>query len=212
MSVIWMAFIPETVSVDLPCFCGIQAFVGKCLDILRVGEVSGVGARQLNHAGQAAWVIEQWTGAQMILVEGLVSMVLHEQRPPVSLQQGLLMDIGIGVMDKGAGLNVAAGIDVQVIASSCDTSLDVLAVVPEIQGKQGLGSPEAANLVIHVLPLVRGGHELGHSIHAHGHVGKKPAKLTALFDHCVKIRLTADDISILAVITGGKAKGQLFSL
>ena len=71
MSVIWMAFIPETVSVDLPCFCGIQAFVGKCLDILRVGEVSGVGARQLNHAGQAAWVIEQWTGAQMILVEGL---------------------------------------------------------------------------------------------------------------------------------------------
>lgn len=210
MSVIWMVFVPETVSVDFPCFCGIKALIGKCLDILRVGEVSGVGAGQLDHTGQAARVIKQRAGAQMILVERLIFMVLHEQRPFVSLQKGLLVDVGIGVVDKGAGLNVAAGIDVQVVTASCDTSLDVLAVIPEIQGKQRLGTPESADLMIHVLTLVRGGHELGHCVHAHGHVGKEPAKFTALFDHGVKIRLTADDIGILSVIAGGKAKGQFF--
>ena len=35
------------------------------------------------------------------------------------------MDVGIGVMDEGTGLNVAAGIDVQVIAATCDTALDL---------------------------------------------------------------------------------------
>ena len=120
------------------------------------------------------------------------------------------MDVGIGVMDEGTGLNVAASIDVQVIAATCDTALDVLAVIPEIQGKQGLGASEFADLVIHVLSLVRGGHELGDSVDTDRHIGKEPAKLTALFDHGVKIRLTADDISILTVVAGRKTKRQLF--
>lgn len=86
MSVIWMAFVPETISVDLPGFCGVQAFVRKRFYILGVSEVGGVRAGQFNHAGQAAWVIKQRTGAQMVWVEGLVFMVLHEKRQPVSLQ------------------------------------------------------------------------------------------------------------------------------
>ena len=41
-------------------------------------------------------------------------------------------------MNEGAGLNVSAGVDVQIVAAAGDAALHVLAVVPEVQGEEGL--------------------------------------------------------------------------
>ena len=144
----------------------------------------------------------------MVAVEGLVVVVLHEHRPLVGFQQRGVVDVGVGVVDKGAGLDVAVGVDVQIIPASGDAALDVFPVVPEVHGEQRLGVPEPANLVVHELPLLGGGHQIGGGPGAHRHVGEEPGEQRALGDEVVEILLAADDVHVLAGVAAGRAEGQ----
>lgn len=57
--------------------------------------------------------------------EMLSLLVGHEQGRQICLQQGLFPDVGIGVVDEGAGFNGSVGVDVQVIAAAGDTALHI---------------------------------------------------------------------------------------
>ena len=41
-------------------------------------------------------------------------------------------DVCIGIVDEYAGLNVACGVDVEVVSSACDTTAYILGVVLEV--------------------------------------------------------------------------------
>jgi hypothetical protein len=62
----------------------------------------------------------------------------HEQRGAQRLQYGLLADVGIGVVDEHAGVHIAVGVDVEVAAAAGYAAADILRVVLEVHGEQGL--------------------------------------------------------------------------
>ena len=68
----------------------------------------------------------------MVAVEGLVVVIGHEQRGAQRLEQRLFADVGIRVVDKSAGLYVAARADVQLAPSAGDAAADEFAVVLEV--------------------------------------------------------------------------------
>ena len=78
-------------------------------------------------------------------------MIGLEERLAVGLEQRVLADVGVGVVDERAGLDVAAGVDVQEAASARDAAADVFAVVPEIHREEGLRLAELAHLAVHAL-------------------------------------------------------------
>jgi hypothetical protein len=55
-----------------------------------------------------------------------------------SLQQGLLADVGVGVVDEHAGIHIAVGVDVEIAAAAGDAAAHILRVVLEVHGEQGL--------------------------------------------------------------------------
>ena len=112
-------------------------------------------------------------------------------------------------MDERAGFDVARRVDVQISSAARDAAAHVFAVVPEVDGKDGFGLAERAHLVVHPASLLRGRHQLGHRIHAYGHVGEEPAELGAPFDHLVEIGFASDHVAVLAGVAAGDAEGQL---
>lgn len=69
-------------------------------------------------------------------------MIAHEQRGAVGFQKRLLPDVGIGVVNEGAGFYIAAGVDVAIVSAAGNAAANVFSVVPEIYRKQGLPSYE----------------------------------------------------------------------
>jgi len=91
-------------------------------------------------------------------------VVGHEQRRLQRLQQGLFPDVAVAVVDKGAWLHIAVGVDVQIPPAARDAAVGVFTVVPEVQGKDGLLLPHFTHKMIHVRALLRGYHQLGHGV------------------------------------------------
>ena len=99
-----------------------------------------------------------WT--QMVVVEGLVVTVCHEQRLFQALQDAVLMDVGTGVVDKYARLCITVCIDVEVVTSTGDTSANEFTIVLEIHCVDGfatLPSTDFTDTFNHVLTLLLGG-------------------------------------------------------
>ena len=88
--------------------------------------------------GETARVIQQRAGTQMILVEGLIFPVLHEQRGFIGFQKGVLFDVAVCVMNKGAWLDVSVGVDMEIRTAAGNAAFYIFAVIPEIQSKDGL--------------------------------------------------------------------------
>ena len=114
---------PQTVRHWSPVFRGALTLVTERIHGLLLGHIGGMGAGSVDHPGQCAVVIQQRTRAQMVLVEGLAVVVLHKERGLIRLDEGFLVDVGIGIMDESAGLNVAVGVDMEVATSAGDAAL-----------------------------------------------------------------------------------------
>lgn len=104
-----------------------------------------MGAGALHRVHQSVGIVQQRTGTQVVPVPGLTLLVGSEQRGLEGLQQGVGADIGVGVVNKGAGLVVAVGVDMEVHPAAGQAALGILAVIPEVQGEQRFGLPELKN-------------------------------------------------------------------
>ena len=62
------------------------------------------------------------------MVKGLVPAVCHEKRRPQGFKQRDVMDVGIGIMDEGAGFHVAGSVNMEVTPASRDAAVDEFAV------------------------------------------------------------------------------------
>ena len=96
-----------------------------------------MGTAAANHIAQNLGVLQHRAGTQMVAVEGLALVIFLEQGLLQAFQQALVMDVGAGVMDEYAGLHIAVGVDVSILAATGDTAVNVLAVVLEVQGVEG---------------------------------------------------------------------------
>ena len=174
--------------------------------------VRGPGPALFHHLLELARVLQHGAGAEHVLVKGLAVVIGHEQRGLESLQQRLVIDAGIGVVDKSAGLHVPVGVDVDVPPSPGDAPAHILPVVLEVDGEDGLGAPVGANAAVHLLPLLRRGQQLGDGVVAHGHVVEEPSELGPVRDEGIEKFLGAQGVDVLAGIAAGDAKGQLLAL
>lgn len=118
------AGLPQLLTGLFPTVRRVLSLGAQIMNVLRILQVGEVSAALIHHLRQFALVIQKRTWAQHVVVERLVVMVGHEQRALIRLQQCLLTDVGIAVMDEGAGLDIAAGVDVQVAPSARDAAVD----------------------------------------------------------------------------------------
>ena len=79
----------------------------------------------------------------MVVVEGLSLMIFLKQRLLQTFQQTLFMDICVGIMDEYAGLHISGRIDMCVLPPSCNTSVDVFAVILEVNAENLLTAGQA---------------------------------------------------------------------
>ena len=109
-------------------------------------------------------------------------------------------------MDEYAWVAVAIRVDMQIAASTGDTSAYVFAVVLEIHGEYWFGRTNLTDLVIHIFTLFWGRKKLWNCIVSDWHIMEIPYKLGSPFDHLVKVFITADRIQILTGITAADTK------
>ena len=75
-----------------------------------------MGTGFLYHATQTFRIFQHRTRLEHIIIKGLTVVIGHEHGGLHGFQQGLLADIGIGIVDEHARVGVAAGVDIQVYA------------------------------------------------------------------------------------------------
>ncbi|MPM78853.1 hypothetical protein SDC9_125868 [bioreactor metagenome] len=113
-------------------------------------------------------------------------------------------------MGKGTWFDISGGIDMQIFSPAGDTALYILAVVPEIHGKQRLCLAEVTNLPVHEFSLLGSHHQVGNRIRTHRHIGKEPCEFYPFVNQEVEKLFAADYFGVIARIAKGSAKGQLF--
>ena len=171
----------------------------KLVHVLGVHVVRGLGARLVHHLGELAGVVQQRARPQHVGVERLVSLIALEQRALVALEQGLLADVGVGVVDERARLHVAGGVDVHVATGAGNAATRVLAVVPEVREEDGhVVAPVLADLVVHAGALLGGGEKLHGSAQANGHVREDPREEDALIDEELDVLVARDGVVVCA--------------
>ena len=72
----------------------------------------------------------------MVIIERLTAPVGLEQGAAQRLNQRVCADVGIRKMDEYAGLDIARGIDVEIVASARDATADIFSVVLKIKDEQ----------------------------------------------------------------------------
>lgn len=106
-----MGLFPEAVRHRSPFPGRLHAFVRKFLGAFQVLVIRTFRLTLFHDLRQSSRVIQHRAGAQYVLIPGLVVVISHKQRRTVRLQQSLFADIGIRVVDEGAGLDIPVGID-----------------------------------------------------------------------------------------------------
>ena len=83
----------------------------------RLLHIGAMGAAAFDHLAQQLGVFQHRAGTQMVVVERLALVIFLEQGLLQALQQALVVDVGVGVVDKDAGLHIAGRVDVGVLAA-----------------------------------------------------------------------------------------------
>ena len=200
---------PDLISGGLPVGGVSLAFLAQVLDTFRGLQVGAVGTGLVHHLFQQLGVFQHRAGTQMVLVEGLTVVVSHEQRAVQNLQNRLVVDVGVGVVDEHAGLDVARGVDVAVELAAGDAAVRELAVVLEVDGEDLLAAGETADLahtVLHIGALLGREQQVGRRAHADGHIVEVPREVAALGDEQIKELVARDDPVVLTRVADGHAE------
>ncbi len=174
--------------------------------------VGGHGTGGLDHGPELFGVLKHGAGTEHIVIEGLVVVVGHEQGRAQGIQQGSVVDVAVGVMDEHTGLHIALGVDVQIVPAAGDAAVDVLGVVLEVDGEDGLVGAVFPDLMVDVGALLRAGQKLGCCVVAHGHIVEEPGEQCTGIDHVIEEPLAGDVLVVDRGIAGGDAEGQTMLL
>lgn len=134
------------------------------LHALRALQICALRSGSVYQFFQAFRIFQHRAWAQVIFVEGLALLVSLKQRLAQAFEQGLFVDICVGVVDEYAGFHVAVRVNMAVKPSSGDASSDIGSVILEINGEDRLAAFHGADLpdaVIHAFPLFRRQQQVG---------------------------------------------------
>ena len=184
------------------------------VDVLGRHVLGALGVRLVDDLRQDLRVLEHRAGLEHVVVEGVVTAIRLENRLLEALEQRLLLDVGVGIVDKDAGLHVAARVDVAIHAAAGDAAADVLAVVLEVHGEDRLAAGDAADLanaLEHIGALLNGRAEVDRGALADGHVVEVPGPAAALLDDLVEVLVGAYHLGVRAGIgRGGTVEQAVF--
>ena len=119
------------------------------------------------------------------------------------------MDIGIGVVDEHARLCITGRVDVEVVASAGNAAAHELAIVLEVHRVErdiALFRAQIADAVDHIFTLLRGRHQFGRCVVAHGHVVEVEAEVCALLTQETHELIVGNSFDIIAGVADGRAE------
>ena len=182
-----------------------QGLFGKmCIrDSLKVEVLRRMCAGFVNRLPQAVRVVEQRAGTQKVVRERLAFLVFTEERAAERFFKCTFVDIVRCIVDERARLAVAVGVDVEITPSACDTSADILAVIPEVEDKDRLVFTHFAYPLVHMRPLFGRYAQIHNGILTDRHVGEQPTEQAACFDHRIVPFVACDGLIVLAVVASG---------
>ena len=93
----------------------------------------------LNHGGQLPGLSRSGQGRRWFSLRAGF-LVLFKKRRLQSFEQRYIMDIDIGIMNKGTGLHIAGRINVYIIPAAGYAALSKLTVIPESMAKIGFSA------------------------------------------------------------------------
>ncbi len=158
---------------------------------------------------QELGILEHRAGTQVVAVEGLAFVVCLEERTLQHLENAVVMDVRIGEVDEHARLRIAVGVDVEIVAASCNTSANVLAVVLEVHRIEAYIAVLAANLansLDHIFALLDSRHQLRCCVVANRHQMEVEAKTGALFLQKMEEIITGDSFNVGSCVADGCTK------
>jgi len=112
------------------------------------------------------------------------------------------VDVDVRVVDKGAGLDIPGGGDMKIAFAPCDAAISILTVVPEVHGKQRLGSPDFMDAFVHKSSLLRCNQKVSPGAFSYRDIGKIPGIAAATLNHIVNKFIGNHILGIIAVIAG----------
>ncbi len=118
----------------------------------------------------------------MVLVEGLAVVIAMNSGLCRHLQQAPVMDVGIGIVDEHAGLHVAVGVDVEIVAAAGDAAAHKLAVVLEVHGVERVAASRRRSRMRSIIAsrAAPGWASAPAGVVAHGHVVEVEAEVAPL--------------------------------
>ena len=169
-------------------------------------QIRGVRTGCLYHFRQFVRILQHRTRFQIIVVERHISVVCHEQRTLHSLQQCFFPNVRIRIMDEGTRIDVAVRIDVKVSSSAGNASVNVFAVILEIDDEQRIFRTILPHAVHGFHPLFRCRQQLRRSIVAHRHVVEEPGEEGTHILQAVQKFLRCNGFEIDAGVAAGESK------
>ncbi len=202
---------PQLLGALLPAL-GVDRGAGtEVIDILGRHVLGALGVGLVDDLRQDLRVLEHRAGLEHVVVKGVVTTICLEDGLLEALEQRLLLDVDVGVVNKDAGLHVAAGVDVAIHTAAGDAAAHVLAVILEVHGKDRLAALDGADLadaLEHVLALLDGRAKVDRGALADGHVVEVPGPAATLLDDLVEVLVGADHLGVGAGVGRGRAVEQ----
>ena len=115
-------------------------------------------------------------------------------------------------MNEYARIYISRCIDMQVIATACDTSTDIFGIVLEVQAKDWFGTSERTNTFVYSFSLFRIRHEFRSSIISNRHIMEEPDEQCTCFnDHVIEF-FTCDIFVVCACVAGRDTEWKIMIL
>lgn len=130
--------VPNHIRNRRPLFCKGLCFGDQVIHTLRCEHFGGVRAGALNGLLDLFRVVKHRAGAEVVFIPRLALVIFHKQGGLQSLNQGAILDVNIGIVNKRTRLHITVCIDVQIVAATRDTALHIFSVVPEIKREERL--------------------------------------------------------------------------
>ena len=109
-------------------------------------------------------------------------------------------------MNECTRFDVSVCIDVEIESASCNTSVYILSVIPEVKSKDWSCLSDVSYKAVHVFPLLRACDKFWYCIASNRHVGEEPCKLCSLLNHVIDECIVSDCFNIFTCVTAGDSK------